>query len=498
MANKQKIHRKGRDRAVTHLLDFRRDVGPLTRPIYEMAAAECGYSVRQLQRQVARLTDQENTQPGTEFKVDANVIERVFLHCGNVSAAYEDLARGGSASLPSLSTFRRRVWEAMGSSQMEFARKGPRAARINRVHLARTPECRGYSSLLDNTELPIFAVPDGHRTAQRPWLTVVMDAETRYVLSWVLTFGTPSAEEIRAGLVLSFTTRMAPDGVTQVGGLPERAIWDRGLDFLSDLVTESCLRVGVTPVALPAYSPHLKGSLERLWRFLKSNALAGLPGYIDSGIDVRGQYLLASKAMSQQELVNVLQSWFDRYNAEHKHRTLGCSPLEAWKNDPTPLRRAEPDQLWQDFMLSKNHKVGTAGIRFAKRDYVDLQGKMNHLFGRTVEVRYLPHTHDYIEVFHAGAHVATCYDREALSPDNEIEFLTARRRAEAESRRNFRTANRLRQSYPGATPIERIAGRNGSKTRYDVIGPNLDLHEDGERALADLRGLPEPDQGSLW
>lgn len=67
-------------------------------------------------------------------------------------------------------------------------------------------------------------VPRGHKIAVKPWITAVMDASTRYVLSWMVTFGRPTAEEVRAALIQAILIRPAPDDETLVGGLPVRAI----------------------------------------------------------------------------------------------------------------------------------------------------------------------------------------------------------------------------------------------------------------------------------
>lgn len=93
---------------------------------------------------------------------------------------------------------------------------------------------------LDHTELPIWVVPRGHKQAVKPWITAVMDSKTRYLLSWTITFGRPTAAEVRAALMSAMTMRVAPDGETLVGGKPLRAVWDRGVEFLANLITESC------------------------------------------------------------------------------------------------------------------------------------------------------------------------------------------------------------------------------------------------------------------
>lgn len=497
MPNKPKMLRPARDRTVENLLEHRKEHGHLDRTSYAIAAAESGYSVRQLQRQVAKHDSTPGSANPPEFEVDHAVIESMFRHNGNITDTHRCLHRDGRP-VPSLSTFRRRVLAGMSSHALAVAKAGPRASRDARVHLPREVEERGATYLLDHTELPIWVVPEGHRTASRPWMTVVMDSGSRYVLAWVLTFGTPTAEEVRAALMCAFTIRAAADGQTAVGGLCDRAMWDRGLDFLSDLITESCSRVGVIPIALPAYSPHLKGSLERFWRFLKQNALGTLPGYIDSGVDVRGQYLFASHALPQAELINQLKQWIDWYNTEHVNRNLGGTALQAWQQGTTPLRAIAPEQLWQDFLISSDGaKVGKMGVRFYKWDYVALGRELNHLIGRSVEVRYLPHTREFIEVFHEGMHVATCYPSHLLQTDDKVAFMQARRRAENDARSAFRASHRIRSQHPGALQLTEVK-QGGHVTRVAVDAP-IDLRQDADRALDQLKAREgDTEQISLW
>jgi putative transposase len=501
MSNRHAIHRTGRDRAVSDLLSILHGDGTLNRSLYEQAARASGYSVRQLQRQVAKqdLKKPPATGDGQDgrFSVDEDVVEMVMRTCGNLTNAHRRLAES-AALVPSLSTFRRKVIDAMGATQMAYAKDASTRARVSKVYLKRAPENRGYSYLLDHTELPIYVIPDGYSTATRPWMTAVMDAQSRYVLSWVVTFGTPTAEEIRAALILAFILRLASDGTTIVGGLPERAVWDRGLDFLADLITQSCLRLQVTPVALPAYSPHLKGSLERFWRFVKENALATMPGYIDAGRDLRGNALFAGKALSQAAFMTELAEWMDFYNTRHRNRAIEGTALEAWQRDDTPLREVPTDQLWVDFLIAKNHvKVGKAGIRFAKIDYVALDGELDKVFGQHVEVRYLPHDHAFIEVFHDGQHLATCYPADGLRPDDEQAFIKARKKTDAAARKAFSSANRMRGQQREAQSIEKVTGKG--KTHYQLTpAPELDLFDGGDEALKLFQDLPEDNgQGRL-
>lgn len=475
--NKKKLHRTSRDRVVADLVQIRDTAGYISGTSYAMAAAAAGYSVRHLQRRIAALTGPNATSEA--FVVDEDVISSVFLRCGNVSGAYKDLKRAGR-TLPSLSTFQRRVRDGkdgMGTSMLKIAKEGPQAQREARVHLGREKTVRGHTYYMDHSELPILAVPEGYQTASRPWLTVVTDAATRYVLGWTLTFGTPNAEQVRATLIAGIRHRLAPDDATTVGGIPDRVVWDRGLDFLSDLMTESTLRMNIIPVALPAYSPELKAPVERFFGTFKRGCLAVLPGYTDSGKDLRDNLLLAHKALPELALLAEIQTWMDAYNSSHVHSTLGMTPLQAWQADQTPLRFATDAQLWENFLISKKAKVGKAGIRFMKHDYVDVDLKLMGYAGQSLEIRHLPHDRSFIEVFANGTHVATCYRHDDLTPDDREQFAKARHAAERRNTEAFRRANNLRGNHPDAIEIAKTKTASG-KQSYEVIEPVLDLRHD--------------------
>lgn len=165
------------------------------------------------------------------------------------------------------------------------------------------------------------------------------------------------------------TLRYAPDGETLVGGRPLKAVWDRGLEFVSNLITESCLRLGVMPIALPGYSPHLKGRKERFYGFFKTDCLAVLPGYNDGPTDLRGNSSIAKYALGEDEFVEKVAEWMDWYVTEHRIEGRE-TPLEMWRRDATPLREVTPEQLWVDMLLAKEKcKVSKNGIRFDRIDW---------------------------------------------------------------------------------------------------------------------------------
>jgi putative transposase len=75
-------------------------------------------------------------------------------------------------------------------------------------------------------------------------------------------------------------TNGEPDGpYGPVGGLPALVRIDRGKDFLSRTVTSALGALAIPVHDLPAYSPHLKGTVENLNRCAERMLFAALPRY---------------------------------------------------------------------------------------------------------------------------------------------------------------------------------------------------------------------------
>lgn len=496
MGRRKKELSDARDRAVDALYEKAAEGRPLTAEDWEQAMCACGYSRKQLKRLLDERLAGEPSEPGG-FHVDDEIITAVFLTTGNIAAAYNHLTRMGRTGLPSVRHFLRVVTREMGTLMLGYAQGGAKKARDFKVYLATEKVPRNHTWELDHTELPIWVVPHGHKTAVRPWLTAVVDRGTRYPLSWVVTFGRPSVEEVRACLIQAMTLRTAPDGKTVVGGKPLRTLWDRGLEFLALSITQSCMRLDVIPVALPAYSPHLKPHIERLWGFLKPSALATLPGYTDKVSDVRGHSAIADACLGEAEFMLKLAEWFDWYITKHVHSSLGCTVLHAWQRDTTLIEEIPQDRLWEDFLVAKaKAKVSKNGIRFDTIDFIapELIGRVE----RSLEIRYLPHGRSFIEVFDDGEHVCTALPRTAVTADQQQAVLEHRKAKQAEARARFTVANRVRRDrHDSTTPLKR--NKKGQTVVAETEPAEVDLLAGGDEALEALVGAGTADgQVALW
>jgi putative transposase len=452
MTRRHNLLASGRDQALQYLLACKAKQ-PLKASHWTEACKISDYSKRHLMRLVKRAEDEPDIKP-SGFHLDEACITAVFLTVGCIAGAYRQLQRDGHENLPTLRQFQRIVNKEMGTHMLGYARGGSQFARQFNIYSQTKVVHRNHTWELDQIELPIWVVPHGHKQAVRPWLSVVLDRATSYPMSWVLTFGSPSSEEVRACLIQAMTVRVAPDGQTLVGGRPLRAVFDRGLEFLAEAITMSCTRLGVIPVALPAFSPQLKPNLERFWGVLKRDCLASIPGYTDDVRDVHGNSAIASSCLGEGEFLLKLDHWFTRYITQHRHPGIGCTPLQAWQQDNTPVDEVPAAKLWLDFLVAKDLvTVSREGVRFRTVDFIapELLGTVD----RKVEVRYLPHDLTFIEMFLDNEHLCTAYPRHESTPEQDQALLKHRSEKMIEATRHFSMAKRIRLTNPDSTPPPR-------------------------------------------
>src|SRR5690606_14795342 len=126
-----------------------------------------------------------------------------------------------------------------------------------------------------------------------------------------------------------------------LGGVPELILWDRGLEFLADVVNATCDAFKAVGIALPPFSPHLKGKVERFYRTLKAECIDHLTGLTRGPKDLRGNAYNGDEVVPFDVLLSAVREFIDRYNYERPHDGLdGQTPWAAWRADPFALRTA--------------------------------------------------------------------------------------------------------------------------------------------------------------
>ncbi|MFJ9777888.1 Mu transposase C-terminal domain-containing protein [Kitasatospora sp. NPDC101157] len=353
--------------------------------------------------------------------------------------------------VPSLATFLRAVRRDLTAGERAGYRKGPEAVRAFDVFGKRPRTWRNHVWEGDHVQAPLRVVADDQLV--RPYVTWFIDCATKAITGVAVTPGTPSRASILAAL-RSAVLRTGPYG--PIGGRPEAVRIDRGKDFLSRTVTAAFDAFGTTVDDLPAYSPHLKGSIEHLNRSATRMLFAALPGYRTKQPRRRPDRLPTAPALSFEDFTAEVLAWVTWWNTQHHPDGLqGRTPIEAWQQDPTPLTDIPPTDLWS-FTLEDDGRtrvITSHGVRFKNRDY--LADWMTGQAGREVRVRFMPHHTHEIEVCDpAGRRLGTAYQADQATGEQ----LTALRRARSQRAQRLRaeakTAERLRHQRfaPATTP----------------------------------------------
>ncbi len=207
---------------------------------------------------------------------------------------------------------------------------------------------------IDSTGGRIYLVSRGDPPVHlgKPWIYLLIDRWSRFVVSAYLTLKEPSYEEVRHALLIAFTSRERrfralkvdiDDQRWPVGQMPATICPDRGAEFMSESMEQSVvddLRIELTP--LPPYCPDGKAIVERFIGVLKRRMTASnLKGtYADRPMDpntkkaARGAKTAAVHSLAEAygALIEII---CDRNNKPHsalrKHKVLSQHGVE-----PTP------------------------------------------------------------------------------------------------------------------------------------------------------------------
>ncbi|KVR40954.1 Mu transposase C-terminal domain-containing protein [Burkholderia multivorans] len=250
---------------------------------------------------------------------------------------------------------------------------------------------------IDHTQLDIEVVSS--RTGKplgRPWLTLAVDAWSRRIVAFYLTFDSPSY------ISVMMTVR---DMVRRFNRLPEFIVVDNGTDFLSTAF-ESFLRAMGTHLRFrPAGQPRHGAVLERMFGRLNTEYIHNLAGNTKGTKNVRtlsGSHLPEKLAVwTLRALYAGIQRWACEFYDQNVHPALDESPREAFvrgmrENGKRPQTHI---QFNRDFLIATCPPVDRTGTRQIHRQRgvkVDQRFYWNAAFdsarldGESLMVRYDP------------------------------------------------------------------------------------------------------------
>lgn len=259
--------------------------------------------------------------------------------------------------VPQVRTFQRRA-ELLDGFEKVAARHGLRKARRMFKASGRTEWTTRILEMVqaDGQLLDVLAVPQneaGKPIAEliptdlgrfRPYLTVLIDLNSRVVLSFVVT----AAPFSTCTVLLAIKKAVVPDG-EEPRGIPESLTVDNGSDYISDGLKRAAARLGFEVAYSQPYTPDNKAVVERFIQEL-TKFIHTLPGTVYSSPADRGEYpsqKLACLTLSQLEAA--ITAFIAIYNRQ-VHGTTKRAPIEAWRDDaklnpPRTVSRADADAI---------------------------------------------------------------------------------------------------------------------------------------------------------
>ena len=303
----------------------------------------------------------------------------------------------------------------------------------------------------DHVELPVLVLAPRAQRAAKPWATLFLDGYSRLIMGWAISMRPTSAvvlAALRAGIVVD--PARGP-----FGGVPGVLRPDRGLEFTATALRRSCAALGVELAPTPAYTPHLKGKVERVNRTLVQEFLSGLAFYTDGPRGIDGALLgPAVEPMGLELFVDRFAAWVTSYNTTRVHSGLGTTPLARWGQDATPLRVIDPAALRWMLMADTERTVNRDGVHFGGVRF--LAPELTGLVGQRLQVRYTPHDLRRIGLFRGDVWLATAYPQDTLTAEQRAAVLERRRADAAELGRRQRRASRAARAQlaPITTPGE--------------------------------------------
>lgn len=198
---------------------------------------------------------------------------------------------------------------------------------------------------MDHTRMNVFVVDDVHGAPLgRPWLTILIDDHTRYVLGYCLSFEPPSRATVARCLRFAFMPKTSlrdeyPDLKKSWDGfgVVQELVLDGGVEFHSDELDQICFELNIEQHFSPRKTPWFKGKVERYLGTLNRSVCIAMPGKTFEGILDREDYDPKNHAViSLSTLKYVVVRWIVDVYHQKKHSALECSPARMWANTVSP------------------------------------------------------------------------------------------------------------------------------------------------------------------
>lgn len=304
---------------------------------------------------------------------------------------------------PSEKTFRSEVKSILSRYERDLARGGQRAAYSQepvQFSLDRSSPRHGERPFeiahIDHTQLDLQLVGSKYdEVLGKPWLSIMLDAHTRKVLAYVLTFDPPS---YRSCMLL------IRDCLRRHGRVPSNIVVDRGSEFHSTYFEILLARFGITKKSRPPQKARFGSVIERFFGINNTQFVHNLRGNnksLQKPRQMTHTHDPRKRAVwTLGEFLPVFEEYAFAVYGEMEHPALGVSPNRAFDVGMiltgNRAMRIIPMTADIEMMCLPSTKTGKAtidsrrGIKVAHLYYLHRLMRNPALDNTKVDVRYDP------------------------------------------------------------------------------------------------------------
>ena len=315
----------------------------------------------------------------------------------------------------------------------------------------------------DHHEFDLFVHTRGGRLI-RPWISAWLDLKTEVLTGWFI-----SERPSSLTIALAFRHAVLPKD-DSIMGLPESLYVDNGKDFRSRYLEGHARRLGSIPAESVDLFARAHGlgvldmrAMEGIWRNLglrvrhtipynaqakpierffgtvERDFIQELPGWCGSKLALRPVDILKDQIRRHQawlkgeaeetpflhiaEFALLFERWLYEHYLRRPHARLGCSPLEAYRQDyGTPV---VPDERTLDLLLLRAEKrlVRRNGLELFERNRWYWSEKLLGREGTYVEVRWDPRDLGKVLVYTENGFLCEAFNLELSSFHPSLEQL---------------------------------------------------------------------------
>lgn len=225
---------------------------------------------------------------------------------------------------------------------------------------------------------PNSALPCGGR----PWLTMAIDAYSRYPLGFYIGFEPPSVYSVMMclqqaiGPKQDFLERFAGFRYDWLAlGVPMKLVADNAKEVVGLSLPKACAELAIELETSPVKTPKHKGIVERFFRTMNDRFIHRLPGttYGDAKklksleIDPKN-----TMRMSFDEFQRLFAEWLLGDYSKSRNRMIGSTPERRWTEGTAKKRVHLPDKMSLLKVVLARHASATLtrnGIRFNNLNY---------------------------------------------------------------------------------------------------------------------------------